>query len=48
MAVAGSTKVYGVNVTAAGKLNASGVDRTVFVGSSNPTGMVAGDIWIQV
>ena len=48
MALAGSTKVYGANTTAAGKITASGVDRTVFVGSSNPTGMVAGDIWIQV
>jgi hypothetical protein len=48
MAQAGTTKVYGVNTVVAGKVNASGVDRTIFVGSTTPTGMATGDIWIQV
>jgi hypothetical protein len=29
------------------KITASGLNRTVFVSSSTPTGMVTGDIWIQ-
>ena len=31
----------------ASKITASSLDRTVFVASSTPSGMVTGDIWIQ-
>lgn len=33
--------------TKATKITASGLDRTVFVSSTTPTGMVTGDIWIK-
>lgn len=33
--------------TKASKVTASGLDRTLFVSSTTPTGMVTGDIWIQ-
>lgn len=29
------------------KITASGVNRTIFVASSTPSGMATGDIWIQ-
>jgi hypothetical protein len=29
------------------KITASGLNRTVFVSNTTPTGMVTGDIWIQ-
>lgn len=33
--------------TKASKITASSLDRTVFVSSTTPTGMVTGDIWIK-
>lgn len=36
------------SATKASKITASGVDRTVFVSSTTPSGAVTGDIWIQV
>ncbi len=32
----------------ASKITASSLNRTVFVSSTTPTGMVTGDIWIQI
>ena len=32
----------------ASKITASGLNRTIFVSSTTPTGMVTGDIWIQI
>ena len=34
--------------TTTGKITASSLNRTVFVQTATPTGMVTGDIWIQV
>jgi hypothetical protein len=33
--------------TTSTKITASGLNRTVFVANTTPTGMVTGDIWIQ-
>jgi len=35
------------NADTATRITASGLNRTIFVSSSTPTGMVTGDIWIQ-
>jgi hypothetical protein len=34
-------------VGTADKIRASGVERTIFVGASTPSGAVNGDIWIK-
>lgn len=34
-------------VGTADKIRASGVERTIFVGASTPSGAVSGDIWIK-
>jgi hypothetical protein len=35
------------SATRTSRITASGVDRTVFVSSTTPSGAVTGDIWIQ-
>jgi hypothetical protein len=48
-ATSATSATTATTATKASKLTASGLDRTLFIQSTAPTsGMVAGDIWIQV